>query len=91
MTTARDIARWRLRTQRLAGEHAPSAHAVVEHLLAVQAENVGQTSWAVACRTTEPGTADLPRLVDEGLVVRTHVLRPTWHYVTAPDIGWLST
>jgi Winged helix DNA-binding domain len=89
VTTPRDIARWRLRSQLLAGEHATSATAVLEQLLAVQAENVGQTSWAVACRTTSPRATDLAGLVDDGDVVRTHVLRPTWHYVAARDIGWL--
>ncbi|CAA9370482.1 MAG: hypothetical protein AVDCRST_MAG47-1173 [uncultured Nocardioidaceae bacterium] len=89
MTTPRDIARWRMRSQLLAGEHAPSATAVLERLLAVQAENVGQTSWAVACRTTSPQATDLAGLVDDGHVIRTHVLRPTWHYVGARDIGWL--
>ena len=87
--TDREVARWRLRTQRLAAPHAEDAAAVVEHLLCVQAENVGQTAWAVAARTAEPDAADLDALVADGRVVRTHVLRTTWHYARAEDIGWL--
>ena len=30
-----------------------------------------------------------PALLDEGKVLRTHVLRPTWHFVCADDLGWL--
>jgi hypothetical protein len=86
--TDHDLARWRLRTQHLAAP-APDAAAVVEHLLCVQAENVSQTAWAVATRTTTPNPADLAGLVDSGKVVRTHVLRPTWHYAPVDDIGWL--
>jgi hypothetical protein len=87
--TDHDIARWRLRTQALVAPHATSADAVVDMLLAVQAENPAQSAWAVACRTSSPDAADLAKLLDDGQVVRTHVLRPTWHYVRAEDIGWL--
>ena len=89
MRTNREIARWRLRSQHLVAPHAGSAAAVVRHLLAVQAENPSQAAWAIAGRTQHPDAADLETLLDRGTVVRTHVLRPTWHYVAAEDIGWL--
>jgi hypothetical protein len=84
-----DIARWRLRSQQLVRPYAGSAREVVGWLLAVQAENPGQAAWAVASRTRSPDQADLATLLDDGVVVRTHVLRPTWHFVLAEDIGWL--
>jgi Winged helix DNA-binding domain len=84
-----DIARWRLRSQHLVSPFAGSAAEVVGSLLAVQAENPGQAAWAVASRTPEPDQGDLAALLDEGAVLRTHVLRPTWHFVRAEDIGWL--
>ena len=83
-----DLARWRLHAQGLASP-LTGAEAVVGSLLAVQAENPSQSAWAVASRTAEPDAADLAALLDDGRVVRTHVLRPTWHYVRAEDIGWL--
>ena len=84
-----DIARWRLRTQHLVSPYAVSAREAVGSLLAVQAENPGQAAWAVASRTPKPDHAELAALLDEGAVVRTHVLRPTWHFVRAEDVGWL--
>lgn len=84
-----DIARWRLRSQHLAGPYAASAGEVVGSLLAVQAENPAQAAWAVASRTPDPDQAELAALLDDGTVVRTHVLRPTWHFVRAEDAGWL--
>jgi hypothetical protein len=84
-----DVARWRLRTQHLVSPFATSARGVVGQLLAVQAENASQAAWAVASRTKNPDQADLAALLDDGVVVRTHVLRPTWHFVLAEDIGWL--
>ncbi len=84
-----DIARWRLRTQHLVWPLAESAGEAVGSLLAVQAENPSQAAWAVASRTRKPDQADLATLLDDGTVLRTHVLRPTWHFVRAEDIGWL--
>jgi hypothetical protein len=89
VTTDREIARWRLRTQHLVKPHAGSAAAVIRSLLAVQAENASQAAWAVASRTPHPDPGELAALLDQGRVVRTHVLRPTWHFVAAEDIGWL--
>jgi hypothetical protein len=84
-----DVARWRLRSQHLVWPYAGSAGEAVGSLLAVQAENPGQAAWAVASRTQHPDQADLAALLDDGAVLRTHVLRPTWHFVRAEDIGWL--
>jgi hypothetical protein len=66
-----------------------SAREAVGSLLAVQAENPSQAAWAVASRTQKPDQADLATLLSDGAVLRTHVLRPTWHFVRAEDIGWL--
>src|SRR3954464_4346745 len=82
-----DIARWRLRSQHLVAPHAASAREIVGSLLAVQAENPSQAAWAVAARARHPEQADLAILLDEGAVLRTHVLRPTWHFVAADDLG----
>jgi Winged helix DNA-binding domain len=84
-----DIARWRLRSQRLVRPYARSAGEVVRSLLAVQAENPRPAAWAVASRTQHPDQADLAGLLDDGAVLRTHVMRPTWHFVRAEDVGWL--
>jgi len=84
-----DIARWRLRSQHLVRPFAVSASEAIGSLLAVQAENPGQAAWAVASRTQKPDTAELATLLDDGAVLRTHVLRPTWHFVRADDLGWL--
>jgi hypothetical protein len=84
----RQIARWRLRSQHLSSPHAASAAQVVEKLLCVQAENPQQSAWAVATRTTADRD-DLASLLDSGAVLRTHVLRPTWHYALRKDLDWL--
>jgi hypothetical protein len=87
--TRLDVARWRLHCQRLAGMPAADPLAVVRHLLAVQAENHSQASWAVATRCATPDAALFARLYDDGALLRTHLLRPTWHFVLPDDVGWL--
>jgi hypothetical protein len=84
-----EIARWRLHSQRLAGAAAADPAEVVSGLLAVQAENHAQASWAVATRCHADGEAAIARPYDTGALLRTHVLRPTWHFVLPDDIGWL--
>ncbi|MGV8849376.1 MAG: winged helix DNA-binding domain-containing protein [Propionibacteriaceae bacterium] len=84
----RDIAAWRLASQWVTQPGA-DAKAVVGHLLAVQAENQRQSEWAVAARTVAPRADAVPDLLADGSVIRTHVMRPTWHYALAEDVGWL--
>lgn len=85
----RSIARWRVRSQHLATPRAERVDDVMSRLLAVQAENPAQSAWAVAARTARGDSAALDEALEEGRVLRTHVLRPTWHYVAADDLDWL--
>ena len=79
----------RLRSNRLAGPPAASVDEVVGWFGAVQAQDYPAASWAVAQRTPGSATEDVDRLLADGTVLRTHVLRPTWHLVLRSDIGWL--
>lgn len=83
------VARWRLRNQGLDATTATDPRDVVGGLLAVQAENHPQATWAVATRGLNPDQAAFARLYDDGEILRTHVLRPTWHFVLADDVVWL--
>jgi hypothetical protein len=55
----------------------------------VQSQDFGPAKWSVAQRTPGAGDAAVDRAVAEGAILRTHVLRPTWHFVAAADIRWL--
>ncbi|MBO0686334.1 MAG: AlkZ family DNA glycosylase, partial [Candidatus Dormibacteraeota bacterium] len=45
--------------------------------------------WALAQRTPGATESDLDRLFDEGAILRTHLMRPTWHFVLPQDVRWL--
>jgi hypothetical protein len=84
------IAKQRLHNQcitRAAGRHPAD---VVAWLGAVQAQEYPAARWAVGLRLPEGITdAAIERAFDEGRILRTHVMRPTWHFVTPSDIRWM--
>ncbi|MGH7904201.1 MAG: winged helix DNA-binding domain-containing protein [Candidatus Dormibacteraceae bacterium] len=85
-----DIPARRLRAQRLTGKPFGSAVDAVRWPGAVQAQDYAGAKWALGLRTGPSTTeAVLDRLIDEGVILRTHVLRPTWHLVLPEDIRWL--
>jgi hypothetical protein len=85
----REIARQRLHRQRLAGPRTSSPEEVVRWLGAVQSQDFAGAKWGIAQRSTAVTDAVLDRLYDEGRLVRTHAMRPTWHFVHREDLRWL--
>ncbi|WP_437669324.1 winged helix DNA-binding domain-containing protein [Sorangium sp. So ce131] len=84
-----DIARQRLHNERLVGPPCERPEDVVQWLCAVQAQDYAGAKWAIAQRTTGVTEADLDRLFNDGKILRTHLLRPTWHIVMPRDIRWM--
>jgi Winged helix DNA-binding domain len=78
----------RLATQRLTGPAASSPEQVVGELLAVQSQDAPLARLAIAQRF-DGHTDAVAAALDAGRLVRTHVLRPTWHYVLRDDLAWL--
>ena len=85
----REIARQRLRNQHLARPTLDDVHAIVSTLGAVQAQDYLAAKWAVGLRGKGVTDAAVERAMAEGTIVRTHVLRPTWHFVAPEDIRWM--
>ena len=84
-----DVARRRLASQHLLKPTFANATEVVRALVAVQAQDYAAAKWALALRC--PGATDslVEQAIANGRIVRTHVLRPTWHFVDPADIRWL--
>lgn len=79
----------RLLTQHIAGVRLPSAEAVVRQLVAVQSQDHLGAKWSLGQRIRNGTERAIDRAFDQGKFLRTHVLRPTWHYVLPEDILWL--
>jgi hypothetical protein len=87
--TGRQVLRRRLATQRLQGERLPSAADVVRVLACVQSQEYAHALWSLGTRTSGLTAADVQAEFDRGAFLRTHILRPTWHFVAAEDIRWI--
>ena len=79
----------RLTNQHLIGPPATSVADLVAWQGAVQSQDVPGALWALGQRLSGVSLADLQAAFDRGDILRTHVLRPTWHYVTPADLRWL--
>lgn len=84
-----DVRRRRLHSQRLASNPLEGPEQVVRWLGAVQAQDPEGAKWAVAQRTGATTTTEIERLLDEGRILRTHLMRPTWHLVLPEDLRWI--
>jgi hypothetical protein len=87
--TDKEIVRRRLAGVFLTSPGFSSAHDVVRTLGAVQAQDYAGAKWALAMRTTGLTDRVIEDEISSGRIVRTHVLRPTWHFASAADIRWM--
>jgi winged helix DNA-binding protein len=83
------IARQRLANQFLVGQRLAKPNDVVAALGAIQAQDYAGAKWAVAQRAQNVIESDVDDALADGSIVRTHVLRPTWHFVAPADIRWM--
>jgi hypothetical protein len=84
-----DIPQLRLRSLRLEGDPLAAPEEVVGWLGAVQSQDFAPAKWSLAQRAGGLGDAVVDRAFADGTILRTHVLRPTWHFVLPADIRWL--
>jgi hypothetical protein len=84
-----DICGQRLANQHLIAPKLEKASEIVRLLGAVQSQDYWGAKWAVGQRTRGITDAEVEREVSDGAILRTHVLRPTWHFVVPADIRWM--
>ena len=88
--TAATLTRWRMRHQMLTGPPADDAPSVVQRLGAVQSQDYPGATWALALRMGKRvARSAIDDAFDRGEIVRTHLMRPTWHFVAPGDIRWI--
>jgi hypothetical protein len=79
----------RLSNQKLAASGFKKAVEVVRWFGAVQAQDFNAAKWALALRMKSATDAIVEEAFNKGEILRTHVMRPTWHFVAPEDIRWL--
>jgi Winged helix DNA-binding domain len=95
IVTNRAIAHARLRNSRLVGPPLGSPEEVVAWFGAVQSQDVPGALWGIAQRMRRdeggpaPTIASVGAAMDDGRIVRTHALRPTWHFLVPSELRWI--
>ncbi len=84
-----DIAHQRLHNQLITRRTFEKPGDVVEWLGAVQAQDYAAAKWAVGLRLQGTTDDDIEQAFTRGAILRTHLMRPTWHFVSPSDIRWI--
>jgi len=79
----------RLSNQRLGSSPFREAVDVVRWFGAVQAQDFNAAKWALGLRMRKATDAAVEEAFNKGEILRTHLMRPTWHFVAPEDIRWL--
>jgi len=83
------IAYQRLHNQLITQQTFENAGEVVKWLCAIQAQDFAAAKWALGLRMQNSTDEIIERAFTDGTILRTHILRPTWHFVLPADIRWM--
>ena len=89
MTTLKEIAKHRLSSQQIVATKFITAQDIVNWMGAMQAQDFAMAKLAVGIRVPNSTEETIDTALNKGEILRTHLLRPTWHFVSADDIYWL--
>ena len=84
-----DLVSRRLHNQKLSAPDCRKPVDVVRWFGAVQSQDFEAAKWALALRMRSATNGVIEEAFNRGTILRTHVMRPTWHFVAHDDIRWL--
>ncbi|MDP4208282.1 MAG: winged helix DNA-binding domain-containing protein [Bacteroidota bacterium] len=84
-----NISNLRLINQQIAESKFKTAKDVVGWMGAMQAQDYAMSKWAIGIRLPNSTDTIIESAIDNGEIIRTHLLRPTWHFVSSDDIYWM--
>src|SRR5699024_8399187 len=83
------IACQRLCNQQISHHRWNSPAELVHWMGALQAQHYEMAKWAIGCRLPDDTHKMIETAIEKGSIIRTHLLRPTWHFVAASDLHWM--
>ncbi len=87
--TNSDIVKSRLINQHIAEPYYKKPEELVAWMGAMQAQDYAMAKWAIGLRLLGATDSSIEKAIDEGKIIRTHLMRPTWHFVAAKDVRWM--
>lgn len=85
------LASLRLYNQRINNTTFNKPGDIVKYMVAMQAQDYAGAKWAIGLRMQKSEEKEIEQAIIDGKILRTHLLRPTWHFVLPEDIRWLLT
>ena len=87
--TLTDISKIRLTNQQILKTEFRSIKELAGWMGAIQAQDYAMAKWAIGIRVQNPTDKVVENAIDKGEIIRTHLLRPTWHFVMKEDLRWI--
>jgi hypothetical protein len=84
-----DIANMRLINQQLTSSNFKTPKEIIGWMGAMQAQAYAMAKLAIGIRLPDTTDKIIQTAINNADIIRTHVLRPTWHFVSAEDIYWM--
>lgn len=87
--TSKELLQYRIYNQQL---HRPVPHTpetLVAYMGAVQAQDYAMAKWAIGLRMQDPREQPIEDAIHNGGIIRLHIVRPTWHFVTTENARWM--
>ncbi len=75
----------RLLSQHVSVNRLSTVTEVVSWMGAIQAQDLNSAKWAIGVRLPGATVQMVEDAISEGEIIRTHLMRPTWHIVSADD------
>ncbi|MDR0833369.1 MAG: winged helix DNA-binding domain-containing protein [Candidatus Symbiothrix sp.] len=86
MDTNKGIVPLRLASHQLLATKAQTPAEIVSWMGAIQAQDYTMANWAIGIRLENYTGKMVADAFNQGQFLRTHVLRPTWHFVSPANI-----
>lgn len=86
-----DIPQLRLINQQITQTKFKKPEEIVKYLGAVQSQDFSGAKWAIGLRLPNSLDKEVEKAFNEAKILRTHALRPTWHFVAPEDLKWITT
>jgi hypothetical protein len=84
-----DISVQRLSNQQIGGSKFRTPKEIAMWMGALQAQDYAMSKWAFGVRILNSTESLIDDAVNSGDIIRMHLLRPTWHFVSSDDVYWI--
>ena len=84
-----EISNIRLHNQQIAATNLKTPKELIGWMGAIQAQDYNQAKWAIGVRMPYLTEAQIESAFNNGEIIRTHLMRPTWHFVSSDNIYWM--